>query len=67
MEITPVTRLFQYAGMTLRDPNPALTVEGVRAHFARFYPELNNATVTGPVVQTGNMVFTFQRAAGAKA
>lgn len=59
-------RVFSYAGAELPDPNPAMTPDGVRQLYSASYPELNNATIEGPVVKHAKMIYTFARTAGSK-
>jgi PRTRC genetic system protein C len=61
-----VTRKFMYNGITLPCPGAALSVDRVRTFYATQYPELNTATVEGPVTKNSESTYTFARAAGAK-
>jgi PRTRC genetic system protein C len=53
-------RVFSYKKETLQDPNPALTSAEVLDHFSDKYPELVNATMTGPVIKNDEALFTFE-------
>lgn len=66
MQEIQITRSFKYNSVTLPDPNPALSPDQIREFFATQYPELNNATVEGPVTKNAVATYTFTRAAGAK-
>ena len=46
--ITKMTRLFQFNGIRLPDPNPNMPVDEVKALYAAPYPELATAVVNGP-------------------
>jgi PRTRC genetic system protein C len=61
-----LTRKFKYNGMRLNDPSPEKTVDQVKSFFALQYPELLNSEVEGPVTKSGEMTYTFVRAAGSK-
>lgn len=41
---TSLPREFSLDGRKLADPNPALSIEEVRAHYTGFYPALNNSS-----------------------
>jgi PRTRC genetic system protein C len=43
-----MSRLFQFNGIRLPDPNPDMSVEEVKALYAAQYPELATAVVNGP-------------------
>jgi PRTRC genetic system protein C len=66
MKVTALTRSFAYAGVTLPDPNPGLSVDQVRDVYSATYPELATAAVEGPETRDGKMVYSFRRAAGMK-
>ena len=48
LTITKMTRLFQFHGIRLPDPNPNMPVDEVKALYAAQYPELATAVVNGP-------------------
>ena len=58
-------RTFYSSGRKLADPNPALSIEEVRTHYAGIYPELNNASFEVEVTGTEHKV-TFSGAVGHK-
>lgn len=55
-------RIFMYGTMRLADPNPALTPQEVRAHYAATYPDLTSAsiTLTGTEEKNGGKTETWQ-------
>jgi len=59
-------RKFVYNGMELADPGDTLTPEQVKGVYALQHSELTTASISGPVKQGDDQVFTFQRAIGAK-
>lgn len=61
-----MARKFSYNGMELPDPDPDMDVDEVREIYAVTYPELTNASVTGPEEVDGDEVYKFSRAVGAK-
>jgi len=67
MEVAAVERTFIYSGMTLPDPDPAMSPDDVRQMYAASYPELTTAVVEGPDYKAnGKAVYTLRKAAGAK-
>ncbi|HAX42396.1 MAG TPA: PRTRC system protein C [Bryobacteraceae bacterium] len=64
--ITKMTRLFQFNGIRLPDPNPNMPVDEVKALYAAQYPELATAVVNGPEAVGDKMRYTFERAIGSK-
>lgn len=67
LSIKNVERKFSLDGKTtLPDPNPALSVKEVQDLYSNQYPELNNATIEGPVMKKDVQVFTFKTVLGEK-
>lgn len=66
MEIVKITRVFNYNGIGLADPNPKLSSDEVRAFYAAQYPELNNAVIEGPTTKDNQAKYQFLRAVGDK-
>lgn len=64
--VTKMTRLFQFNGIRLPDPNPNMPVDEVKALYAAQYPELATAVVNGPEAVGDKMRYTFERAIGSK-
>lgn len=64
--VTKMTRIFQFNGIRLPDPNPSMTVDEVKALYAAQYPELATAVVNGPEAVGDKMRYTFERAIGSK-
>ena len=64
--VTKMTRIFQFQGVRLPDPNPEMSVEEVKALYAAQYPELATAVVNGPQAAGDKMRYTFERAIGSK-
>ena len=59
-------RKFKYNGMELADPDATLSAEQVKDIYAIQYPELANASITGPRKSGEDQEYTFSRAVGAK-
>lgn len=59
-------RVFQHDSLELPDPDPEMTPEQVREHFATQFPELSNAQVTSEGISNGQQVFSFERSIGTK-
>lgn len=66
LTVTKMTRVFQFQGIRLPDPNQEMSVEGVKALYAAQYPELATAVVNGPEAAGDKMRYTFERAIGSK-
>ena len=67
MEKTTLTRVFQYSGIKLPDPDNTMSPIGVRDFFAMAgRPELSSAEVRGPEVVGNELVYTLHRAVGTK-
>lgn len=66
LSVSKMTRLFQFNGIRLPDPNPAMSVDEVKALYAAQYPELATAAVNGPEAAGDKMRYTFERAIGSK-
>jgi len=66
LTVSKMTRVFQFQGIRLPDPNPEMSVEEVKALYAAQYPELATAVVNGPKAAGDKMRYTFERAIGSK-
>jgi PRTRC genetic system protein C len=66
LSVAKMTRVFQFNGIRLPDPNPAMSVDEVKALYAAQYPELATASVNGPEAAGDKMRYTFERAIGSK-
>jgi PRTRC genetic system protein C len=66
LTVKPMSRIFQFNGIRLPDPNAEMTVEEVKALYAAQYPELTTAVVNGPEAVGDKMRYTFERAIGSK-
>ena len=66
LTVTKMSRVFQFQGIRLPDPNPEMSVEEVKALYAAQYPELATAVVNGPETAGDKMRYTFERAIGSK-
>jgi PRTRC genetic system protein C len=66
LTVTKMTRVFQFQGIRLPDPNPEMSVEEVKALYAAQYPELATAVVNGPEAAGDKMRYTFERSIGSK-
>ena len=64
--VTKMTRVFQFNGIRLPDPNPEMTVDNVKALYSAQYPELTTAVVNGPEAVGDRLRYTFDRAIGSK-
>lgn len=66
LTVSKMTRYFQFHGIRLPDPNPAMTVDEVKALYAAQYPELATAVVNGPEAVGDKLRYTFERSIGSK-
>lgn len=69
LSVKNLKRVFLLDGKTsLPDPNPELTVKEVMDLYSSQYPQLNNATVEGPVIdeKKEQQKFTFKTVLGEK-
>lgn len=66
LTVTKMSRVFQFQGIRLPDPNPEMSVDEVKALYAAQYPELATAIVNGPEATGDKMRYTFERAIGSK-
>jgi len=65
LKTVTIPRTFYSSGRKLADPNPALSIEEVRTHYAGIYPELNNATFEEEITGTEHKI-TFSGSVGHK-
>lgn len=50
---------FQNETLNVEDPNPNLTPEEVKGHFAALYPELASGAITGPEIEEDKLVYAI--------
>lgn len=66
VQVEELARVFRYASMELADPGPHLSPEEVRDIYSASFPELATASIEGPEVTQGKLIYEFRRAAGSK-
>lgn len=66
MAVKQLVRVFMYKGDELVDVNPTYAPETVMEHYAGTYPELLNATVSGPKIENNKAIYTFEKSLGTK-
>ncbi len=66
MERKILSRYFELNGQRLPDPDPKLSVEGVRSLYAHQYPDIATAAITGPEAVGDKLLYRFSRAIGSK-
>jgi PRTRC genetic system protein C len=66
MEIHPLSRVFEFNGVRLPDPDPKLTVEEIRNLYSHQYPDIATASITGPEAVGDKLRYQFTRAIGSK-
>lgn len=59
-------RVFLYNGAKLPDPAPGQDIAQARRILAMTYPEVQTATIEGPTMRDGEVVYTIARAVGVK-
>jgi PRTRC genetic system protein C len=66
METHVLSRVFEFNGVRLPDPDPKLTVEEIRSLYSHQYPDMTTASITGPEAVGDELVYRFTRAIGTK-
>lgn len=66
LQAVEIKRVFNYNGIDLSDPNPAMSVDEVKQFYAMQFPELTNAEAEGPATANNVSKYVFKRAAGSK-
>ena len=64
--LRPLTRVFQWNGLEMPDPNPRLSAEEALKVLGTVHPELNNASLDGPSFQADRQVYTCSTRLGTK-
>jgi len=66
MESHVLSRISEFCGQKLPDPNPQLSPEEVRNLYAHQYPDIATASITGPEAVGDKLRYQFTRAIGSK-
>lgn len=72
LQVTNLTRLFTLKkdgkgkDIELSDPNGSMSPEEVMKFYSGNYPELTNATLSGPKVEGGKAIYSFKTVVGTK-
>jgi len=66
MQVSPLTRVFEFNSLRIPDPDSKLSAEEVRAVLANVYPDIATATLTGPEAVGDKLVYRLQLAVGTK-
>ena len=66
MESRVLTRIFEFNGQKLADPDSRLSPEEVRNLFAHQFPDIATAAITGPEAVGDKLLYRFSRAIGSK-
>ena len=66
MESHVLSRIFEFNGARLPDPDPKLSVEEIRTAYAQQFPDIATATITGPEAVGDKLRYQFTRAIGSK-
>ena len=66
MTITPASRIFSYAGISLPDLDRNMPPEEIKAAYSMQYPELATAAIQGPEAIGDKLRYEFVRSVGAK-
>ena len=59
MQASIIVREFSWNGVRICDPGTHLSPEEVRAMLATMYPDIANATITGPEAVGNKLVYRF--------
>lgn len=63
MQIEQATRIFKLGSLSLTDPDPSLSPEEAVQLYAATYPQVAQATLSGPEVgPNGEAIYEVQRA-----
>lgn len=54
------TRVFTFGDKTLPDIDETISVDRIKSIYSEEYPELVNATITGPVIENGTATYSFE-------
>ena len=66
ISIKTLERTFIFGKNTLSDPNPEMTPDEVLSFYTNTYPDLINATTSGPVMENDKATYTFKVQVGTK-
>ena len=66
MEVTKLERVFKHGEIELKDVDEAMTQDQVLNFYSTQYPELVNASVTGPEVINDKLEYKFSTSVGTK-
>ena len=66
MESHVLSRIFEFNGVRLPDPDQKLSPEEVRILYAHQFPEIATASITGPEAVGDKLRYQFTRAIGSK-
>ena len=66
MESHVLSRIFEFCGQKLPDPDPKLSPEEVRNLYAHQFPDIATAAITGPEAVGDKLRYQFTRAIGSK-
>jgi PRTRC genetic system protein C len=66
MESHVLSRIFNFNGVRLPDPDAKLSPEEVRNLYAHQYPDIATASITGPEAVGDKLRYQFTRAIGSK-
>jgi PRTRC genetic system protein C len=64
--VTPVQRIFGFAGITLPDIDRNMSPEEIKAAHSVQYPELTTAAINGPEIVGDKLRYEFHVAIGSK-
>jgi PRTRC genetic system protein C len=66
MEVTKLKRVFKHGDVKLEDIDNAKSADQVLDFYSGQYPELTNASVTGPRVVNDRLEYEFSTSVGTK-
>ena len=66
IEVEKIVRIFKHGKVHLVDPGEEMSKEEVLDFYANQYPELTNASVTGPKIENDKQVYEFSTSVGTK-
>lgn len=63
-EVKQLERVFVFNNKELKDIDPTFSPVKVKKVYSNQYPELNNATISGPEIKGNKAVYTFEAKVG---
>lgn len=66
LQVTTLERVFKHKETKLPDPDASMSPDEVLDFYSNQYPELTNASVSGPEINDDKQIFEFKTTVGTK-